>query len=267
MVHAVFRKAASRPRRLCTTLWRSPTSEKSARPYMTIVAIAMTPNISGTSNRVITKLATKRTAWLRAKPATVQPPARSTRARRPPAGREILARNDKAGVAIWLRLTGARQRGRARIALCEAGDRPIHHRNEHDAARGGDDHQDAEQGAEKRPAERVGFAVPVSGPAHGGEELDQHHEEKAAEEREADQAARQRDEEIAVDDVDDALALDELLHHRQLHEVPGPEERILEHHAEGNLEQPLSVCDVLRVDRADEGQVVDEPLSAGQDQE
>ena len=62
-------------------LWRSPTSENSARPYITISAIAITPNISGTRSRVITRLPPKRIAWLRPKPATVQPPACSTRAR------------------------------------------------------------------------------------------------------------------------------------------------------------------------------------------
>jgi hypothetical protein len=168
---------------------------------------------------------------------------------------------------VGRRRTRARQRRKARIHLREPGDRPVDHRDQTDVARGANDHQDAEQGAEKRLAERVGLAVPTPGPAHGGEELVQHHEEKAAEERQPDQAARQRDEEIGVDDVDDALALHELLHHRELQEVPRAEEGMVEHHAEGDLEQPLPVRDVLRLDRADEGQVVDEHLPGGRDQE
>ena len=57
---AVLRNAGSLPRRLCTMLCLSPRSENIARPTMTIVAMAITPNISGTSRRVMMRLLPKR---------------------------------------------------------------------------------------------------------------------------------------------------------------------------------------------------------------
>ena len=36
-----------------------------SKPIMTTVAIAMTPNISGTSSRVMIRLLPKRNAWLK----------------------------------------------------------------------------------------------------------------------------------------------------------------------------------------------------------
>src|SRR5688500_5979770 len=196
---AVFRKAASPPRLLCTMLWRSPRSENRARPYMIMVAIAITPNISGTRRRVITRLPPKRIAWPRAKPASVQPPARSTRARSASSG----SGSDEEALVCIAGI--GRERCLARIGLREAGDRPVDHRDQADAAGGAKDHQDAEQRAQQRLPERVRLAPALAGAAHGNEQPGQHHEEEAAEQREPDEAARQRDAEKGVDHVDDAL--------------------------------------------------------------
>ena len=49
------------------------------KPITTSIAIAITPNIFGTSKRVNRRLLPKRSIWLHPKPATVQVLALSTR--------------------------------------------------------------------------------------------------------------------------------------------------------------------------------------------
>src|SRR5262245_23161316 len=276
IVQAVLRNAASRPCRLCTMAWRSPTSEKSARPYMTMVASAITPNISGTRRRVMTRFPAKRSAWPRAKPARVQPLACTTRA--------LSAARRSAGVAIAapaasatasgalgfkldpFRLGRPSWRRQARVGDAEAGDRPVNHRNEVHAARRRDDDENTEQRREQRLTEKISLILLLRC-AHRFQKRRSHGNEEAAKKPEADEPAREGDLQIAVDDVDDALPLPELLHHRQLHEVERPEERIIQEDLHGNLEQPLPVNDVLGLDRANEGQIVEHGLAGRRDHE
>lgn len=79
IVHAVLRNTASRPRLLCTTLCFTPRSENIPSPTITVVAIAITPNMSGAKRRVISKLLPKRIEVLNAKPARLHIPAFNTR--------------------------------------------------------------------------------------------------------------------------------------------------------------------------------------------
>ncbi len=62
IAQAVSRNAGSSPRVLRTMFWRKPISDMSARITVTISAIAITPNISGTSSRVMTRLLPRRSA-------------------------------------------------------------------------------------------------------------------------------------------------------------------------------------------------------------
>src|SRR5688572_21617320 len=56
-------------------------SESNDKIVITTVAIAITPNMSGASRRVITRLLTRRKAWLRKWASIVQLPADTTRFR------------------------------------------------------------------------------------------------------------------------------------------------------------------------------------------
>src|SRR5262245_32777254 len=196
IAQAVLRNAASRPYRLCTIAWRSPTSEKSARPYMTMVASAITPNISGTRSRVMTRFPAKRSAWPRAKPAKVQPLACTTRAlsaARRSAGAAIAApaASATASGALGFKLDPFRlgrpsRRRQARVGDAEAGDRPVDHRNEVHAARRRDDHENTEQRREQRLAEKISLILLLERCAHRFQERRSHGDEETAKKPEAD---------------------------------------------------------------------------------
>ncbi|CAI3803270.1 hypothetical protein DBADOPDK_03252 [Pseudomonas sp. MM223] len=59
-VHAVLRKSGSSPRWLWMMFCRSPTSDSKCSSTETVVAMTITPNISGSSKRAMIRLPPRR---------------------------------------------------------------------------------------------------------------------------------------------------------------------------------------------------------------